>query len=71
MELDVEITGSLILDLLEWVGIDSRPSSEVQATWRTSCRIAGWEDPHDRSATASPISEDLSAVSMLRSEVHQ
>jgi hypothetical protein len=36
---------ALVLDLLEWVGSDSRPYSEVMDAWRTSCpRLPIWED---------------------------
>jgi hypothetical protein len=40
---------SLILDLLEWIGGDSRPYAEVLDAWRTSCpRLPVWEDANDR-----------------------
>jgi hypothetical protein len=40
---------SLILDLLEWMGPDPRPYTEVLAAWRTSCpRLPIWEDANDR-----------------------
>lgn len=40
---------SLILDLLEWIGLESRPYSEVMNAWRTSCpRLTVWEDACDR-----------------------
>jgi hypothetical protein len=40
---------SLILDLLEWLGSDPRPYSEVLDAWRTSCpRLPVWEDANDR-----------------------
>jgi hypothetical protein len=36
---------SLILDLLEWIGPESRPYDEVLDAWRTSCpRLPVWED---------------------------
>ena len=39
----------LILDLLEWVGPEPRPYSEVLEAWRTSCpRFPVWEDAKDR-----------------------
>jgi trans-aconitate 2-methyltransferase len=45
---------SLILDLLEWIGPDSRPYEEVLETWRTSCpRLPVWEDAKDRGLVAS------------------
>lgn len=45
---------SLILDLLEWIGPDSRPYAEVLEAWRTSCpRLPVWEDANDRGLVAS------------------
>jgi hypothetical protein len=39
----------LILDLLEWIGPNSRPYSETLEAWRTSCpRLPVWEDANDR-----------------------
>lgn len=39
----------LVLDLLEWVGPDARPYSEVIETWRTSCpRLPVWEEANAR-----------------------
>jgi hypothetical protein len=44
---------SLILDLLEWIGPDSRPYAEVLDAWRTSCpRLPVWEDANDRGFVA-------------------
>ena len=40
---------ALILDLLEWIGPESRPYLEVIEAWRTSCpRLPVWEDATDR-----------------------
>ena len=40
---------TLILDLLEWVGPEPRPYSEVMEAWRTSCpRLPVWEEANDR-----------------------
>jgi hypothetical protein len=40
---------ALILDLLEWIGPDSRPYSEVIEAWRTSCpRLPVWEEANER-----------------------
>jgi hypothetical protein len=45
---------SLILDLLEWIGPDSRPYVEVLDAWRTSCpRLPVWEDANDRGFISS------------------
>jgi len=39
---------ALVLDLLEWIGPDSRPYAEVLDAWRTSCpRLTVWEDAND------------------------
>lgn len=36
---------ALILDLLEWIGPEPRPYSEVIEAWRTSCpRLPVWEE---------------------------
>src|SRR5215831_8666053 len=40
---------ALILDLLEWIGPDSRPYSQVIEAWRTSCpRLPIWEETNCR-----------------------
>src|SRR5262245_29504842 len=40
---------ALILDLLEWIGPDSCPYSEVIEAWRTSCpRLPIWEEANYR-----------------------
>lgn len=40
---------ALILDLLEWIGPDARPYSEVIEAWRTSCpRLPVWEEANCR-----------------------
>jgi hypothetical protein len=40
---------ALILDLLEWIGPDSRPYPEVIDAWRTSCpRLPVWEEANER-----------------------
>jgi hypothetical protein len=40
---------SLILDLLDWIGPDGRPYTEVLDAWRTSCpRLPVWEDANQR-----------------------
>ena len=39
----------LVLDLLEWIGRESRPYSEVMEVWRTSCpRLPVWEEANAR-----------------------
>ena len=40
---------ALVLDLLEWIGPDSRPYAEVIDAWRTSCpRLPVWEEANAR-----------------------
>jgi D-3-phosphoglycerate dehydrogenase len=40
---------TLILDLLEWIGPNARPYSEVIEAWRTSCpRLPVWEEATER-----------------------
>jgi hypothetical protein len=40
---------ALILDLLHWIGPDSRPYAEVMGAWRTSCpRLPVWEEANER-----------------------
>ena len=40
---------ALVLDLLEWVGVESRTYAEVMEAWRTSCpRLPVWEEANDR-----------------------
>jgi hypothetical protein len=40
---------ALILDLLEWIGPQPRPYSEVMEAWRTSCpRLPVWEEASAR-----------------------
>lgn len=40
---------ALVLDLVEWVALKSRPPDEVMEVWRTSCpRLTVWEDAVDR-----------------------
>ena len=39
----------LVLDLLEWIGREPRPYSEVIEAWRTSCpRLPVWEEANTR-----------------------
>jgi hypothetical protein len=39
----------LILDMLEWIAIESRPYSEAMDAWRTSCpRLTVWEEANER-----------------------
>ncbi len=39
----------LVLDLLEWLGLEPRPYAEVMDAWRTSCpRLPVWETANER-----------------------
>ncbi len=43
----------LVLDLLEWLGREPRPYSEVMDVWRTSCpRLPVWEEANARGYVA-------------------
>ena len=47
---------ALILDLLEWIGPDSRPYPEVIGAWRTSCpRLPVWEEANSRVSSTISI----------------
>ena len=40
---------ALILELLDWIGPDPRPYTEVIEAWRTSCpRLPVWEEANER-----------------------
>ena len=44
----------LILDLLEWIGPQCRPYTEVMEAWRTSCpRLPVWEEAKERGFVAN------------------
>jgi len=39
---------TLVLDLVEWVGVKTRTYDDVMEAWRTSCpRLSVWEDAVD------------------------
>ena len=63
---------ALILDLLEWIGPNSRPYSEVIEAWRTSCpRLPVWEEANERGFIErrhSPGLEALVSVTTLGKE---
>ncbi|WP_354678503.1 3-phosphoglycerate dehydrogenase [Cupriavidus plantarum] len=43
------VVDPLVLDLLEWIGPDARPYTEVIEAWRTSCpRLPVWEEANTR-----------------------
>ena len=66
---ETDTVESLILDLLEWVGPDARPYTEVMEAWRTSCpRLPVWEEANDRGFLARryrPGRGELISVSTL------
>jgi hypothetical protein len=40
---------ALVIDLLEWIGPQTRPYAEVIDVWRTSCpRLPVWEEANAR-----------------------
>ncbi|MEP7056312.1 MAG: 3-phosphoglycerate dehydrogenase [Caldimonas sp.] len=41
--------GTLVLDLLDWIGRERRPYAEVIDAWRTSCpKLPVWEEANVR-----------------------
>jgi len=43
--MESQTVSALVLDLLEWIGPDPKPYSDVMEAWRTSCpRLPVWED---------------------------
>ena len=47
VEVDVQ-NEALVLDMLEWIGAETRPYDAVMSAWRTSCpRLTVWEDSVD------------------------
>lgn len=57
---------ALILDLLEWIGTDAKPYSEVMDAWRTSCpRLTVWEDANDRGFVERRYDKDRGAIVSL------
>jgi hypothetical protein len=54
---------ALILDLLEWIGPESKPYGEVMAAWRTSCpRLPVWEDANERGFIARHHEQGVGAL---------
>jgi hypothetical protein len=44
-----DVVDALLLDLLDWIGPNPRPYSEVIEAWRTSCpRLPVWEEANER-----------------------
>lgn len=59
---------ALVLDLLEWIGPETKPYREVMDAWRTSCpRLPVWEEANERGFLEYRPSgaETLVAVSAL------
>jgi hypothetical protein len=45
----LDTVNTLVLDLLEWIGPNPRPYTEVLEAWRTSCpHLPVWEEATDR-----------------------
>jgi hypothetical protein len=58
----------LVLDLLEWIGPNSRPYGEVMEAWRTSCpRLSVWEDANDQGFIARRHEQGRGALVSLSS----
>lgn len=56
---------ALILDLLEWIGAEPKPYSEVIEAWRTSCpRLPVWEDATERGFVERHYTDGGSVVSV-------
>ena len=54
---------ALVLDLLEWIGREPRPYSEVMEAWRTSCpRLPVWEEANERGFITHSRREGVGAV---------
>ena len=56
---------ALILDLLEWIGCQSRAYSEVMDAWRTSCpRLPVWEDATERGFIGRHLEDGREIISL-------
>jgi uncharacterized protein (DUF924 family) len=56
---------SLILDLLEWIGPDTRTYAETIDAWRTSCpRLPVWEEANDRGFVERRRSDGAETISV-------
>ena len=54
---------ALILDLLEWIGSEPRPYSDVIEAWRTSCpRLPVWEEANARGFLERHHAEGIEAM---------
>lgn len=54
---------SLVVDLLEWIGPEGRPYSEVMDAWRTSCpRLPVWEEANERGFVTQRLDADRGAL---------
>jgi trans-aconitate 2-methyltransferase len=63
---------ALILDLLEWIGPDSRPYTEVIEAWRTSCpRLPVWEEASERGLVAREYRDGIGAVISVSPAGHE
>ena len=56
---------ALILDLIDWIGPQSRAYSEVMDAWRTSCpRLPVWEDANERGFIERHLEDGLEMISV-------
>ena len=54
---------NLILDLVEWVGLQERTYRETMDAWRTSCpRLPVWEDATGRGFVKTTLADGRSLV---------
>jgi len=61
----VDPVEALILDLLEWIGPQSRAYSEVMDAWRTSCpRLPVWEDANERGFIRRHLEDGVEIISV-------
>jgi hypothetical protein len=59
-----------VLDLLEWIGRESRPYSEVIEVWRTSCpKLPVWEEANARGSSSVAIASVPRLVYRCRQRV--
>jgi hypothetical protein len=57
---------TLVIDLLDWIGPNPRPYSEVLEAWRTSCpRLPVWEEANERGLIRRHRSAECGALVSL------
>src|SRR5262249_48856945 len=54
-----DTVGSLVLDLVEWVGRRERSYQDTMDAWRTSCpRLPVWEEANDHGLVETTVTDD-------------